>query len=90
MNQKLMLDELRETLEQIAALCPRHSLFDREESDGHEGTASPPCRLEDFELATDTSGEILRFSCRHSVAGVCAGYVHLHRKEKEVDAQIAG
>lgn len=91
-NQKLMLEELRETLEQIAALCPRHSLLDRDESDGHEGTASSPtpCRLQDFELATDASGEILHFSCRHSTTGVCAGYVHLHRKAKEVEAQIAG
>jgi len=89
-NQKLMLEELRETLEQIAALCPQHSLFDRKELDSHEGTASTPCRVEDFELATDASGEILRFSCRHSTTGICAGYVSLHRKEKKDDAPRAG
>lgn len=85
-----MLEELRETLEQIAALCPRHSLFDRDELDGHEGTASPTCRLDDFELAMDATGEVLNFSCRHSATGICAGYVHLHRKEKKVDAPVAG
>ncbi|MDZ7269009.1 MAG: hypothetical protein ONB48_14850 [candidate division KSB1 bacterium] len=80
-NQKVMLEELRETLEQIAALCPQHSVFNREEADNDNNAAGDaaltPCRLEDFALVPDASGEILHFSCRRSLTGVCAGSVPL-------------
>lgn len=70
-------EQLRETLEQVAALCPLRASFINESPtpEGAEEHDRGPCPLEAFEVATEASGRGYSFACRHSHSGVCAGYV---------------
>lgn len=70
-------EQLRETLEQVAALCPLRASFIKESPtpEGAEEHDRGPCPLEAFEIAAEAKGLGYSFACRHSQSGICAGYV---------------
>lgn len=70
-------EHLRETLEQVAALCPLRASFINESPtvEGAEEHDRGPCPLEAFEIAAEAKGLGHSFACRHSHSGICAGYV---------------
>lgn len=70
-------EELRETLEQVAALCPLRASFINESPtvEGAEEHEREPCSLDEFEIAAEAKGMGYSFACRHSQSGICAGYV---------------
>lgn len=70
-------EELRETLEQVAALCPLRASFINESPtvEGADEHDREPCPLEAFDLAAEAKGLGYSFACRHSQSGICAGYV---------------
>lgn len=70
-------EELRETLEQVAALCPLRASFINESPtvEGAEEHDREPCSLDAFEVAAEAKGMGYSFACRHSQSGICAGYV---------------
>jgi hypothetical protein len=70
-------EELRETLEQVAALCPLRASFINESPtvEGAEDCEREPCSLDAFDIAAEAKGLGYSFACRHSQSGICAGYV---------------
>ena len=71
-------EELRETLEQVAALCPLRASFINESptvEGAEEQHDREPCSLDAFEIAAEAKGLGYSFACRHSQSGICAGYV---------------
>jgi len=70
-------EQLRETLEQVAELCPLRASFINESPtiDGAEEHDRGPCPLEAFDVAAEAKGMGYSFACRHSHSGICAGYV---------------
>ena len=65
-------EDTRKRLEQIASLCPLHSL-NGNTSENH--SQAHPCRFVDFDLTADEHGDGSYFSCRRSEEGTCAGYI---------------
>ncbi len=84
-------EELRETLEQVAALCPLRASFINESPtvEGAEEHDREPCSLDAFEIASEVKGMGYSFACRHSQSGICAGYVAAQTRSAAAQALVS-